>query len=146
MFRGRFEHTIDNKGRISLPAKFRDVLGGTGEHRLVITNFEGCLVAYPFSEWQQLEKKWSSFSLLKKEINTFLRFFISGATECGIDKLGRINIPPILRDYASLEKDIVFAGMLQRFEVWQKEKWEEVMKKTVDELGKNSEILSELGL
>jgi MraZ protein len=146
MFRGRFEHTIDSKGRISLPAKFREVLKGRDDSRLVITNFDGCLVAYPFSEWQLLEEKWSSISLVKREVTAFLRFFISGATECSIDKLGRIMIPPTLRNYALLEKDIVFAGMLKRFEIWSKEKWEDVVKKSLENFDEISDTLSELGL
>lgn len=146
MFRGRYEHTIDNKGRISLPAKFREVLAGKDDPRLIITNFDGCLYAYPFSEWERLEEKMSSLSLVKKEVNSFLRFFISGASECGVDKLGRITIPPVLRNYAFLEKDIVIAGMLKRFEVWSREKWGEVMKKSDEEIDKIGDVLSELGI
>jgi len=128
MFRGRFEHTIDNKGRISLPAKFREVLSSEGDYRLVITNsFENCLIAYPFAAWQKIEAQLKSHSFTQKKVRDFVRFFVSGSSECSIDKLGRIMIPSNLRDFASLEKDITFAGVLDKFEIWNKEKWENVV-------------------
>lgn len=130
MFKGRFEHTIDVKGRVSVPSRFREVLKDKYDERLIITNFDGCLVAYPFSEWQILEQKAANLSMLKKEASHFLRFFYSGATECSIDKLGRILIPQVLRDYAKLEKDIVLIGALKTIEIWSKTRWNKVIAKT----------------
>ena len=117
MFRGRFEHTIDPKGRVSIPAKFRELLGEKYDDRLIITTgLDSCLVAFPYGEWVNVEEKVSSLSMVKKEVKAFQRVFISGATECPIDKLGRVLIPPTLRSHAQLEKDVVFAGMLKKFE------------------------------
>jgi len=120
MFRGRFEHTIDSKGRISIPARFRELLAEKNDERVMITNFDRCLVAYPREEWQTMEEKISSLSMVKKEAKAFQRFFVSAAVECPIDKLGRILIPPTLRSYARLEKEVVFAGMVKKFEIWSK--------------------------
>lgn len=146
MFRGRFEHTIDAKGRVSIPAKFRELLAERYGDRLILTNFDRCLVAFPFAEWKILEEKISSFSLVKKEVMAFHRFFISGAIECPIDKLGRILVPPILREYAFLERNVVFAGMLNRFEIWSKERWQEEIKKSADDFEGMAAKLAELGL
>ncbi|MFH2013079.1 MAG: division/cell wall cluster transcriptional repressor MraZ [Pseudomonadota bacterium] len=146
MFRGRYEHTIDSKGRVSFPVKFREILAERYDERLVITNFDGCLVAYPFDEWRLLEEKVSSLSIVKKDVKSFQRFFISGATECTIDKQGRILIPPTLREYAKLEKDIVFAGMTKKIEIWSKEKWGQEIAKAKENFDDISDALGELGL
>ncbi|MDY6854334.1 MAG: division/cell wall cluster transcriptional repressor MraZ [Thermodesulfobacteriota bacterium] len=142
MFRGRYEHTIDPKGRVSLPVKFRDILNERYDDRLVITNFDSCLAAYPYDEWTLLEEKVSSLSMLNKDVKSFLRFFISGAAECSIDKQGRILIPPVLREYAKLEKDIVFAGVIKKIEIWSKDRWEQafaIAKDDFDKVSKNLE-------
>jgi len=146
MFRGRFEHTIDLKGRVSIPAKFRELLVEKYDDRLILTNFDRCLVAYPYPEWIVLEEKVSSLSMVKKETKAFQRFFISGATECPIDKLGRIVVPPTLREYAQLEKNVVFAGMLKKFEIWGKERWEEEISRSKENFEGISEALAELGI
>lgn len=146
MFRGRFEHTIDTKGRISIPAKFREWLAENYDERLILTNFDRCLVAYPYEEWTVLEEKASSLSMVKKETKSFLRFFISGAVECPIDKLGRILIPPTLREHAKLEKDVIFAGMLKKFEIWSKESWRDEMKWSEENFESMGEALAGLGL
>ncbi|MGB9698627.1 MAG: division/cell wall cluster transcriptional repressor MraZ [Thermodesulfobacteriota bacterium] len=146
MFRGRFEHTIDAKGRVSIPAKFRELLAEKYDDRLIITNFDRCLVAYPFEEWRVLEERISSLSLVKKEVKAFQRFFISGAVECPIDKLGRVLIPPSLRDYAQLEKSVIFAGMLKRFEIWSKERWIEEIKRSEEDFESMAAALADLGL
>ena len=148
MFRGRFEHTIDSKGRVSFPAKHRQALNERYDDRLVITNFDGCLVAYPFEEWVIIEEKISSLSMVKREVKAFQRFFISGATECVIDKQGRVLIPPTLREYAQLEKDVVFAGMIKLVEIWSKDKWEAEFEGTKETLGDTQvrDTLAEMGL
>lgn len=145
MFRGIFEHTIDTKGRVSIPSKFRDVLLEKYDERLIITkNYDKCLVAYPFKEWQVIEEKASKLPQ-KKEVEDFLRFFISGATECPIDKLGRILISPVLRDYAKLEKNIVLTGTLKKIEIWAKTRWEAVITRAQKNEGKGREVLAGLG-
>jgi MraZ protein len=146
MFRGRFEHTIDSKGRVSIPAKFRELLAEKYDERLILTNFDRCLVAYPFEEWRVVEEKVGSLSMVKKEVRAFQRFFISGASECPIDKLGRILIPPTLRGYAQLERNVVFNGMLKRFEVWSKDRWQEEIKRSEENFEGMSEALADLGI
>jgi len=146
MFRGRFEHTIDFKGRVSIPAKFRELLSEKYDDRIIITNFDRCLVAFPYEEWRNVEDKISSLSMVKKEVKAFQRFFISGATECPIDKLGRVLIPPTLRNYALLEKDVVFAGMGKMFEVWSRERWTEEIKRAEENFEGMRESLASLGI
>ena len=146
MFRGRFEHTIDPKGRVSIPAKFRELLSEKYDDRIIITNFDRCLVAYPYEEWRSVEEKIVSLSMVKKEVKAFQRFFISGAAECPIDKLGRVLIPPTLRAYALLEKDVVFAGMGKMFELWSRERWTEEIKRAEENFEGMRESLASLGL
>ena len=146
MFRGRFEHTIDSKGRISIPAKYRELLAEKHDDRLIITNFDRCLVAYPYEEWRNVEEKIGSLSMVKKEAKAFQRFFVSGAAECPIDKLGRVLIPPTLRSYARLEKDVVFAGMLKKFEIWSKECFLEEIQSAEENFEAMGETLAALGL
>lgn len=146
MFRSRYEHTIDAKGRLSVPARFRDVLTERYDDRLVLTNFDRCLVAYPQPEWQAIEEKLASLSMASPEVTAFTRFFISGATECEIDKLGRILIPQVLRDYARLEKDVVIAGQLKKFEIWSKALWEEEMSSTRAQLQTLRGAVAQFGL
>ena len=146
MFRGRFEHTIDSKGRISIPAKFRELLAEKCDERVMITNFDRCLVAYPYEEWRSMEEKISSLSMVKKEAKAFQRFFVSAAVECPIDKLGRILIPPTLRSYAQLEKEVVFAGMVKKFEIWSKERFLEEIQKAEENFEGMGETLATLGL
>lgn len=146
MFRGRHEHTIDPKGRVSIPARFREILSKKYDQRVVITNFDSCLVAYPYEEWVQLEEKASSLSMVKKETRAFMRFFFSSATECSLDKQGRILIPQTLRDYADLNKDVVLVGQLKKIEIWSKERWNEEILKAHEDFDQMSDVLSELGL
>jgi MraZ protein len=131
---------------VSIPAKFRELLADKYDDRLILTNFDRCLVAYPYEEWKVLEEKVSSLSMVKKETKAFQRFFISGATECPIDKLGRILVPTTLRAYAQLEKNVVFAGMLKKFEIWGKERWEEEISRSQENFEGISEALAELGI
>ena len=146
MFRGRHEHTIDPKGRVSIPAKFREILTKKYDERLVITNFDGCLVAYPYEEWIRLEEKASSLSMVKKETRSFMRFFYSSAIECILDKQGRILIPQTLREYADLEKEVVLVGQLRKIEIWSKERWNEQIVKAHENFDEISDVLSEFGL
>ncbi|MCP8616612.1 division/cell wall cluster transcriptional repressor MraZ [Salirhabdus salicampi] len=120
MFMGEFQHNIDTKGRIIVPAKFREDLGET----FVITRgLDKCIFGYPMSEWRLLEEKMKKLPLTKKDARAFTRFFFSGAVECEVDKQGRINIPSPLRHYAELDKECVVIGVSNRIELWSKEKW-----------------------
>jgi MraZ protein len=146
MFRGRYDYTIDSKGRISIPSKFREILNEKYDSRLVITNFDHCLVALPFEEWSLLEQKVNSLSLVKKEARTFLRFFYSSGIDCVIDKQGRLLIPQTLRDYAHLQKDVVLVGEGKKIEIWAKERWEEEFQRSQESFEQISDTLAALGL
>ncbi|WP_166243814.1 division/cell wall cluster transcriptional repressor MraZ [Paenibacillus turpanensis] len=122
MFMGEYGHSIDEKGRMIIPAKFRDELGAS----FVITRgLDNCLFVYPMEEWKVMEQKLKSLSLMKSDARAFTRFFFSGATECELDKQGRVNIPPNLREHAKLEKDCVVIGVSSRVEIWSKDIWDE---------------------
>src|SRR3989339_692595 len=118
MFRGRYIHTIDDKGRVSIPSKFRELLSSQFDERLIITNFDGCLWGYTYPEWQKIEEKVAALPQFKPEVKALQRVFISAATECVIDKPGRIMIPQTLREYAGIPKELVFVGMTKRIEIW----------------------------
>jgi MraZ protein len=146
VFRGRYEHTIDGKGRISIPSKFREILSKKYDDRLVVTNFDHCLIAFPAEEWTNLEQKAGSFSLMRKDTVAFFRFFYSSAVDCVIDKQGRLLIPQTLRDYASLKKDVVLVGEGKRIEIFAKERWLEEAQRAEDEFDKIRDALPNLGI
>ena len=146
MFRGRSIHTLDAKGRIRIPTRFRDILKTRYEDRFVITNLDRCLVAYPLQEWEIIEEKLGSLSLVRQDVKAFQRFFISGATECNFDKQGRVLIPQTLREHASLEREVVLAGMLRSFEIWSKDYWDQEIKSAHDNFSQITTTLAELGI
>ncbi|HWK24239.1 MAG TPA: division/cell wall cluster transcriptional repressor MraZ [Ureibacillus sp.] len=121
MFMGEYQHSVDAKGRLIIPSKFREDLGNT----FVITRgLDNCLFGYPMDEWRKLEEKLKELPMTKKDARAFARFFFSGATEVEIDKQGRINIPATLTSYAKLEKECVILGVSSKIEIWAKESWE----------------------
>ncbi|MDQ0177670.1 division/cell wall cluster transcriptional repressor MraZ [Bacillus chungangensis] len=122
MFMGEYQHNIDSKGRLIIPAKFREHLG---EQFVITRGLDKCLFGYPLSEWKELESKLKTLPLTKKDARAFTRFFFSGATECEIDKQGRVNLPATLLQYAALEKECVVLGVSNRIEIWSKHLWEE---------------------
>ncbi len=146
MFRGRFDYSIDEKGRINLPSRFREVLNANYDERLIVTTFDSCLWAYPVSEWQAIEEKIAALPQFRAEVKALQRVFVSGATECLLDKQGRIIIPPSLRDYADLKKDVVFVGMTKRIEIWAKERWEPVFTGSQQMIESSPNNLADLGL
>jgi MraZ protein len=144
MFRGRYEHTIDAKGRLSIPSKFREVLKEEYDSRLVVTTLDGCLIAYPYQEWQALEEKISQLPAFNKNTRSFLRNFYSSGVDCPIDKLGRILVPQALRDYAGLSKDVMLMGIFKQFEIWDKGAWQtRESQTTLDDISK---MLEDLGI
>jgi MraZ protein len=146
MLRGRFEHNLDNKGRVSIPSRLRETLVENYSEVLVVTNFDHCLVAYPLEEWEALERKVASWPQMKKEVKAFHRFFISGAVECPMDKQGRILIPSTLREWAGIEREVILVGVLKKIEIWAKGRWEEEFVKASKSFDKISEVLGDLGL
>ena len=121
MFLGEHQHTIDAKGRLIIPSRFRE---GLGENFVLTKGLDTCLFAYPLEEWAIVERKMRSLPMTKSDARAFVRFFFSGATECEIDKQGRVLIPAPLREYAGLKKETIVSGVASRVEMWAKEKWE----------------------
>lgn len=140
MFMGEYNHSIDAKGRVIVPSKFREQLG---EEFVITKGFDGCLYGYTHEEWANIEEKFKTVNLTSKDTRKFLRFFFSGAATCEVDKQGRILIPTVLREYAGLDKDIVTAGVFSRIEIWSKERWAENSYDDMDEIAEN---LAELGI
>lgn len=120
MFIGEYSHSIDSKGRVIVPSKFRD---GLGECFVATKGMDNCLYVYTMEEWDKLVKKLSELPTTDKAIRRYVRNFTAGATECEPDNNGRISIPNNLREYASLAKDIVSIGVLNRVEIWNKDNW-----------------------
>lgn len=120
VFMGEYSHTIDAKGRLIIPSKFREELG---EKFILTKGLDGCLSIYPMDEWKNFEEKLKALPLNDKNARAFLRFFVSSANMCELDKQGRILVPVALREFAGLTKDVVLTGNLTRIEVWSKEKW-----------------------
>ena len=141
MFMGEYNHTIDAKGRLIVPAKFREILG---DNFIVTKGLDGCLFVYPNDEWTRFEEKLKSLPLTNKNARQFTRFFLAGAAACEVDKQGRILLPQDLREFASLEKDVVLVGVASRIEIWSRERWDESMNTydgDMDEVAENMESL-----
>lgn len=126
---GEYHHTIDVKGRLIVPAKFRNDLG---DLFILTRGLDQCLFGYPLSEWEIIEEKLKNLPLTKKDARAFTRFFFSGATECELDKQGRINIATPLINYANLEKECVVLGVSNRIEIWSKDIWDEYFSESAD--------------
>ncbi|KGR84010.1 division/cell wall cluster transcriptional repressor MraZ [Lysinibacillus odysseyi] len=136
MFMGEYQHSVDTKGRLIIPAKFRERLTDT----FVITRgLDNCLFGYPMDEWRKLEEKLKGLSMTKKDTRAFVRFFFSGATEVEIDKQGRINLPGTLLSHASITKECVIIGVATRIEIWAKEAWEDYFKESEESFNEIAE-------
>lgn len=120
MLMGEFSHSIDAKGRLIIPSKLRENLG---EEFVMTRGLDGCLSIYPMTEWNLFAEKLRSLPLTDDNARQFLRFFVSGATPCELDKQGRVLVPATLREYAGLEKDVILTGMLNRVDIWDKGRW-----------------------
>ena len=139
MLMGEYEHTLDTKGRISMPAKLRKDMG---DNFVLTKGLDGCLFAFSKGEWLNFEEKLKSLPLSDKNARNFVRFFLAGATECEIDKQGRFLIPNNLREAASLEKEAIIIGVGTRLEIWNKSIWNEKDKEiSADEIAENMTML-----
>lgn len=141
MFMGEYNHTVDAKGRLIVPSKFRDLLG---EEFVVTKGLDGCLFVYPKEEWNVIEEKFRNVSQFSKDARKLARFFFAGAATCEVDKQGRILLPAVLRDYAKIEKDVVLAGVLNHIEIWSKDKWIETNE--YDDVEEIAEHMADLGI
>ena len=133
MFMGEYNHIIDAKGRLIIPARFRELLG---EEFILTKGLDGCLSIYPMDAWEAFETN--------KNARTFTRFFVAGATNCELDRQGRILVPQTLREFAGLEKEVVLTGNLDRIEIWSKEKWSENC--NYDDMDSIAESMQNIGI
>lgn len=145
MFYGEYEHSLDNKGRIIVPAKFRDAMKENYVEKFFITRgLDECLFMFPNDEWRLQESKFRSMSFTKKDSRRFNRLFFSGAVMIELDKQGRLVIPKYLKEYARIKRDIVIVGVSNRIEIWAREKWQEFYNNSKDLYEDISEKLIDL--
>lgn len=142
MFMGEYSHTIDAKGRIIVPAKFRESIGN---NFVVTKGLDNCLFVYTSEDWRKFEEKLRTLPLTNKDARKFTRFFLAGAAEMEIDKQGRILIPSVLREFAALEKDVVLVGVGSRIEIWDKASWNESISIYDDDMEEVAENMESLG-
>jgi MraZ protein len=145
VFRGRSKHFLDEKGRLAIPARFREALQAKSNQILVLTNHDNCLWAFAQDEWKTIEENAARMPQLDHAVNTYLRYFISGAQECLV-KQGRITIPPDLREISGLKKEVVLVGGLKLFEIWDRERWEEEFERAKRDFPQVSQALQGLGI
>lgn len=143
MFIGEYQHTIDNKGRLIMPSRFRE---GLGERFIITKGLDECLFVYSLEEWNNLEAKLKTLPFTNKDVRAFVRFFFSGAAECELDKQGRVLIPANLREFAKLDKEVVITGVSTRIEIWSKEKWEKYNSESGMDADAIAEKMSLLGI
>ncbi len=139
MFRGSSYQTVDGKGRVSIPARYREILHGNQENRLIVTTFEGYLLVYPYSAWAKVEQGLGDSNQLDQQNRAHIRYLVSQAEECAMDKQGRILIPKHLRDYANLDGDVTIVGMIGNFEIWNREHYT-AYRKQQEEAAKKSTL------
>jgi len=145
-----FEHTIDTKGRVAIPARFRESLLANNDDRLIITKFivssVRCLDVYPYTVWQQLEERLRSQPQFTQRMMKFQNYYFAAAHECTLDKQGRVLLPPTLREYAGLKKDVMFTSALTKFRLWDREQWNRVFGEAEQYIIDNPEDLDDLGI
>jgi MraZ protein len=150
MFRGSFPHTIDEKGRVAIPGKWRELLTPDDDNRLILTRFmvnkERCLDVYPYGEWLRFEESMMQQRRFSPTVLKFESYYIARAHDCQIDKQGRVLIPPQLREYAGLDKDVVFTGVLRNFRIWNRESWERVDQAAEQAMADDPGFLEGLGI
>ena len=139
MLIGEYEHSLDDKGRIIMPAKFREDIG---DNFIVTKGLDGCLFAFSKKEWAKFEEKLSTLPISNKDARSFTRFFFAAAIDCELDKQGRFLISSNLREFAGFIKDVVIVGMNSRIEIWGKEKWEDCNQNlSADDIAEKMEML-----
>lgn len=138
MFIGEYRHSLDNKGRIIVPARFRDELNGSF---IITRGLDTCLFGFTMEEWSNQGNKIATLPLTQGDARAFSRLFFSGAAECEMDKQGRVLLPSNLREYAKIDKDVVVIGVSDRFEIWSQEVWDEYSQKTSESYENIAETL-----
>lgn len=147
MFRGWFEHSINGKGRVSIPAAFRDALSKQDEDRVIVTTNVAArsLVVYPLSQWAEFEQRLRQAPQFDQKIQQFRRIYVAGAMECAIDKLGRIVLPARLRKQVEIESEVVFSGDIEKFQIWARDEWQRVCEADLEQVDDVSLTLANLG-
>jgi MraZ protein len=145
MFRGRSKHVLDEKGRLAIPARFKEVLKTKENNCLVLTNHFSCLWAFARDDWRLIEQKAAELNQLDHSVSAYLQYFISGAQECPV-KQGRITVPPDLREISGLKKEVVLVGRLKLFEIWDREKWEAEFEKAKASFPQVTQTIPGLGI
>jgi len=149
MFHGSYEHTIDPKGRISIPSKFRDVLVGKGDNRIMVTNFivdgRRCLDVYPMDAWLKFEEEVLKKPKFESHMVWFQNYYLGGACECEIDPHGRILVPPVLRRYADLKREVTLVSALEKFRIWDRDVWSQVHGAAEEKLMQDPDFLNNIG-
>jgi len=147
VFRGRFEHAIDGKGRVSLPARYREALAALRDDQLVLTTSdEPCLRAYTRQAWREFEEKLAQRPSLDPRVRRVTRHYVGNAQECQVDGMGRVLIPGPLREYAGVTRDAVFVGQVRFIEIWSKERWERANQQVLELLPADMQALADLGI
>lgn len=141
VFMGEYNHTLDSKGRLIMPAKFREKLG---DSFVVTKGMDGCLFVFDDIEWTEFEQKLHALPMMDPEARQFTRYFLAGASMVDVDKTGRILIPSVLRDFAGITKDAVLVGVGQRIEIWSKESWEGTV--SYEDINQIAKHMIELGI
>lgn len=149
MFRGSFEHLIDQKGRVSVPSRFREIVLSSGNSQIFITRFSldstRCLDSYPVAEWDRFEEQFQKLRHFDRNVILFENFYIGNAQPCEIDSQGRILVPPSLRQWAGLTKDVVFSGAGHKFRLWDRTAWDQVQAEAEAAL-RDGDFLAKLNL
>lgn len=150
MFLGAYEHTLDDKGRVALPVRFREALSSNGDSCLIVTtNVDPagrCLVAYPVAEWRAFQERIAGLPQFDENVIRLKRLHVAGANECATDRQGRILVPPMLRDYANLKGPVIFAGLGSCIEIWDKGLWHEERQRAKEALPEINHALAQFGL
>lgn len=141
MYMGEYSHSIDAKGRLIIPSKFRETLG---EEFVVTKGLDGCLFVFDKTEWSAFEQKLKSLPITNKEARQFVRFFLAGAAAMEVDKQGRILLPGVLREFADITKDVTLIGVGSRIEIWSRERWDGTS--DYEDMEEIAEHMAELGL
>jgi MraZ protein len=146
MFRGRYAHTIDAKGRVSIPAPYRPEIQEHMDRPPYLTNQPRCLGLYPHEQWLEFEKSLVSMSQVRPEVQLFARFLVSGAVACPIDGHGRIAVPPHLRQHAGLEREVTILGTGPHVEIWNREEGEREIERASERAEDLARTMADLGL
>jgi len=151
MFRGTHQYLVDEKGRVAIPARYREALSGLQDERLVVTKFRRrgrpCLDVYPLSVWQRFERKIGTERRFNRKLATFEAYYVGAAQDVQLDTQGRMLIPPTLREYAGIGREVMFVGATDKFRIWDKSVYQQVDRDDEKELFEdNPDLLDDLGL